>query len=149
MRKFGFIILALTVMALGVVVCGKKQKSLEEMQEPMSMESLSTLKSEGTQQAQGEAPAATTSTAAVSKTAPEPLPPSGPFKPTATEIQTALQAAGYYSGTIDGKIGPKTKKAIEEFQKANGLTADGKVGSRTWALLSKHLSAVPAGKPGD
>jgi len=141
MQKFVFIILALAVMTLGVG-CGKKQKSLEEMQEPMSMESLSTLKAEGTaQQTQG----AESSTPAVSPGAPlEPLPPSGPYQPTAVEIQTALQNAGYYTGAIDGKVGPKTKKAIEEFQKANGLMADGKVGRKTWALLSKHLNASPA-----
>jgi peptidoglycan hydrolase-like protein with peptidoglycan-binding domain len=145
MQKFGFIIVALAVMALGAG-CGKKQKSLEEMQEPMSMESLRTLKAEGTaQQAQGEAQPAQGEKAAVNQGAPlEPLPPSGPYQPTAVEIQTALQGAGYYTGAIDGKIGPRTKKAIEEFQQANGLVADGKVGRKTWALLSKHLSAAPA-----
>ena len=141
MQKFVFIILALTVMTLGAG-CGKKQKSLEEMQEPMSMESLSTLKAEGTaQQTQG----AESSTPAVSPGTPlEPLLPSGPYQPTAVEIQTALQNSGYYTGAIDGKIGPKTLKAIEEFQKANGLMADGKVGRKTWALLSKHLNAPSA-----
>jgi len=143
MQKFVFIILALAVMTLGAG-CGKKQKSLEEMQEPMSMESLSTLKAEGTaQQTQGAESSTPAGTAAVSPAAPlEPLPPSGPYQPTAVEIQTALQNAGYYTGAIDGKAGPKTKKAIEEFQKANGLVADGKVGRKTWALLSKHLNAA-------
>jgi len=69
----------------------------------------------------------------------EPLPPQGPYKPTGTEIQTALKNAGFYTGTIDGKVGPKTKKAIEELQKANGLKADGKVGPKTWVLLGKYL----------
>jgi peptidoglycan hydrolase-like protein with peptidoglycan-binding domain len=55
------------------------------------------------------------------------------------EIQTALKAAGVYTGNIDGKIGPKTKKAIIEFQKARGLKADGKVGPKTWAELEKFL----------
>ncbi|MCX5716492.1 MAG: peptidoglycan-binding domain-containing protein, partial [Candidatus Omnitrophica bacterium] len=44
------------------------------------------------------------------------------------QIQTALKNAGLYIGQIDGKIGPLTKKAIEEFQKSNGLKVDGKVG---------------------
>lgn len=56
------------------------------------------------------------------------------------DIQMALKSAGFYSGAIDGKIGPKTKKAIEEFQKANGLKADGKVGPKTWAVLEKYLA---------
>jgi murein L,D-transpeptidase YcbB/YkuD len=55
------------------------------------------------------------------------------------EIQTALKAAGFYTGNADGKIGPKTKKAIVEFQKAKGLKPDGKVGSKTWAELEKYL----------
>lgn len=56
------------------------------------------------------------------------------------DIQTALKNAGFYTGAIDGKIGPKTKSAISEFQKAKGLVADGKVGPKTWAELEKYLS---------
>ncbi|MCX7927175.1 MAG: peptidoglycan-binding protein [Candidatus Omnitrophica bacterium] len=59
--------------------------------------------------------------------------------PTATEIQTALKNAGYYTGPIDGQIGPQTKEAIQKFQKANNLNPDGVVGSRTWQYLSKYL----------
>ncbi len=55
------------------------------------------------------------------------------------DIQRALKNANFYTGAIDGKIGPKTKKAIEEFQKAKGLKADGKVGPKTWAELEKYL----------
>ncbi|MBU2102431.1 MAG: peptidoglycan-binding domain-containing protein [Candidatus Omnitrophota bacterium] len=60
-------------------------------------------------------------------------------KPTSRNIQVALRAAGFYNGAVDGKIGKKTKEAIEEFQKANGLKADGKVGPQTWAKLKKYL----------
>ncbi len=56
------------------------------------------------------------------------------------EIQTALEAAGFYAGNIDGKMGPKTRKAIIEFQKAKGLKPDGKVGPKTWAELDKYLT---------
>lgn len=55
------------------------------------------------------------------------------------DIQRALKAAGFYAGAIDGKIGPRTKRAIEEFQKAKGLKVDGKVGLKTWAELEKYL----------
>jgi hypothetical protein len=55
------------------------------------------------------------------------------------DIQTALKNAGFYNGAVDGKIGPKTKSAIEEFQKAKGLKADGRVGPKTWAELEKYL----------
>jgi peptidoglycan hydrolase-like protein with peptidoglycan-binding domain len=48
--------------------------------------------------------------------------------PGAKEIQAALKNAGFDPGTPDGKLGQKTRQAIKEFQKANGLDADGKVG---------------------
>ena len=55
------------------------------------------------------------------------------------DIQKALKNSGFYTGSVDGKLGPKTKKAIEEFQSSKGLKADGKVGPRTWAELEKYL----------
>lgn len=58
---------------------------------------------------------------------------------TNTDIQAALKNAGFYNGTIDGKIGRNTKKAIEEFQAANNLKADGVAGAKTRAVLIKHL----------
>jgi len=59
---------------------------------------------------------------------------------TRKEIQTALKNAGFYSGSIDGKVGKQTKKAIREFQKANGLKADGIVGPKTRDLLLQYLT---------
>lgn len=61
------------------------------------------------------------------------------FEANSKDIQTALKNAGFYTGAIDGKIGPKTKMAIEAFQKAKGLKVDGKVGPKTWAELSQYL----------
>ncbi|MDD4954632.1 MAG: peptidoglycan-binding protein [Candidatus Omnitrophica bacterium] len=58
---------------------------------------------------------------------------------TPKNIQAALKNAGFYSGAIDGKIGKKTKEAIKEFQKANGLKADGIVGKQTWSKLQKNV----------
>ncbi|MFH0772339.1 MAG: peptidoglycan-binding domain-containing protein [Candidatus Omnitrophota bacterium] len=55
------------------------------------------------------------------------------------QIQSALKNAGYDPGTVDGKIGSKTKKAIKEFQSANDLKVDGRVGSKTWSKLSAYL----------
>jgi len=67
-------------------------------------------------------------------------------KPTNEQIQQALKAAGLYDGPIDGKIGPKSKKAIRKFQIQNDLTVDGKVGKKTWAKMQQYLSsAAPAG----
>ncbi len=55
------------------------------------------------------------------------------------DIRRALKRAGYYHGRLDGAIGPRTKKAIRAFQKANGLKADGIVGQQTWAKLQEYL----------
>lgn len=56
------------------------------------------------------------------------------------QIQIALKNANVYFGEIDGKIGPLTRKAIEEFQKTKGLKMDGKVGPITWGELQKYLN---------
>lgn len=55
-------------------------------------------------------------------------------------IQSALKNAGFYTGTIDGIIGPQTKRAVEQFQEAKGLKVDGIVGSQTLAELQKYLT---------
>jgi len=146
-RTVIFVLVLFSIYALG---CAKKQPPVEETQEPLSMETLSSLNA--TTQAPGQVepfePKITQTQQPSVTTAPSeslaPLPPSGPYKPTAKEIQAALKNAGFYTGEIDGKIGPMTKKATEEFQKANGLKADGKVGPNTWAALSKYLNPTPA-----
>lgn len=58
---------------------------------------------------------------------------------TVRETQRALASAGFYQGPVDGKAGPKTLRAIREFQQANGLKVDGIVGSSTRQALAKHL----------
>ena len=60
-------------------------------------------------------------------------------RPNAKQIQLALKNAGYYQGGIDGRIGKQTRQAIKKFQEDNNLSVDGKVGKKTWSLLSKHL----------
>jgi peptidoglycan hydrolase-like protein with peptidoglycan-binding domain len=55
------------------------------------------------------------------------------------QIQIALKKAGFYQGEIDSKIGPKTKKAIIDFQRLKRLKPDGVVGPNTWEELSKYL----------
>lgn len=55
------------------------------------------------------------------------------------QIQLALKKAGFYKGAIDGKIGPQTRRAIREFQKARGLKPDGVVGKKTWEELRTYL----------
>jgi len=65
---------------------------------------------------------------------------SGKKSLTHKDIQLALKNAGFYNGPIDGKIGKQTKKAIREFQSANGLKADGIVGPKTRNLLLQYLT---------
>ena len=54
------------------------------------------------------------------------------------DMQSALKNAGFYSGPVDGKFGQLTSNAIMEFQKANSLKVDGKVGQQTWLKLSEY-----------
>lgn len=69
-----------------------------------------------------------------------------PESPSKEDIQAALKNAGYYEGAVDGKFGPKTKKAIEDFQAANELKADGKVGPNTWTKLRKFYVSTTTSK---
>ena len=57
------------------------------------------------------------------------------FELPAMAIQQALKKAGYYQGSLDGKIGSKTKQALRSFQKDNGLEPDGVCGRQTWTKL--------------
>lgn len=140
MRKSVFVLLVFA----GIIClfgCSKKKETLEEIQVPVSSELLNTINTEN--KASETSVEATTNSEAVSSPETQaalPLPPAGPYKPTGEEIQTALKNAGFYTGAIDGKVGPLSKKAIMEFQKANGLAADGKVGPRTWEALGRHLN---------
>ena len=60
-------------------------------------------------------------------------------RPNVKQIQIALKNAGYDPGAMDGSMGKQTREAIKAFQKANNLSADGKVGKRTWNLLREYL----------
>ncbi len=83
---------------------------------------------------------------------------------TVTKIQEKLKDWGYYNGTVDGVFGSRTEKAVISFQRKNGLTADGVVGSSTLsalglsdssastasndvALLARLISAEARGEP--
>jgi hypothetical protein len=54
--------------------------------------------------------------------------------------QQHLVSAGY-STAVDGDYGPSTQSAVESFQTAQGLTADGIVGPATWAALLRFAPA--------
>ena len=133
MKKF-LVVFAAVLLGTSLFGCGKKA---EEAQEPVSMEAMSTVNVTTPAAPEVKAPVAPVATAV------EPVKIETPVfgKPTPLQIQAALKNAGLYTGEVDGKLGPKTKKAIQEFQKANGLKADGKVGPKTWELLKTHLAA--------
>lgn len=60
------------------------------------------------------------------------------------EIQKALKAAGFDPGPLDGHLGQKTRTAIRDFQTAQGLEPDGKVGPKTWSRLDSFLQKQSA-----
>ncbi|OGX10795.1 MAG: hypothetical protein A2Y42_02035 [Omnitrophica WOR_2 bacterium GWB2_45_9] len=55
------------------------------------------------------------------------------------QIQIALQNAGYDPGVIDGLMGSRSRKAIRDFQKDNGLDITGKIDKATWEKLRIYL----------
>jgi hypothetical protein len=61
---------------------------------------------------------------------------------TVKTLQRALAALGFSPGAADGDYGSATKKAVADFQRANGLTADGVFGPKTLAALKQALAAA-------
>ena len=139
---------ALMVVPLAVVGCKGKVDKEAEMAKLETTEAMAPVEDVVVTQSPVTEPSATQ---AVNQ---ETIPPTAAVPPAADtvtavgqdklarnrDIQTALKAANFYTGNIDGKIGPKTKRAIVEFQKAKGLKADGKVGPKTWRELEKYLT---------
>jgi peptidoglycan hydrolase-like protein with peptidoglycan-binding domain len=136
MKKF-LVLVSVVLMFTALSGCAKQQE-MEDLQ-PVTLESLS-VSGNQTQAMPQDVNMPPAAAPAVASKELMPLPPQGPYKPTDIEIQTALKNAGFYAGSIDGKIGPKSKKAIEDFQSANGLKVDGKVGAKTWEALGRYLN---------
>ena len=68
---------------------------------------------------------------------------------TVKTIQTKLKRWGYYKGGIDGIFGNQTRDAVKYFQRRNGLTADGIVGSATARALGITLQGSSSGSSGN
>lgn len=85
---------------------------------------------------------------------------------TVRTIQQKLKNWGYYTGSVDGIYGSATVKAVQYFQRKNGLTPDGVCGTATLkalgissggggtsaqsgdvALLARVISAEARGEP--
>lgn len=126
MKKLAYCLVPLTALFLTGCATGKIEK-LESR-----IENLET-KCGVSETEQAAAPEAMEAVAPVAETL-----VAAPETPTKKDIQGALKNAGFYAGDVDGKFGPKTKKAVEEFQAANELKVDGKVGPNTWDKLRKY-----------
>lgn len=66
-------------------------------------------------------------------------------------MQEALIKLGFTPGTADGKFGRGTESAVKQFQRNNGLVADGLAGSKTLTLLYTQAggSGTPTPAPTD
>ena len=140
-------LVALVVMPLAIFGCkGKVEKSQAPETTAVMPEQAAPLSNEATLAVTPE-PAQTIATETIPPSAAPQTAPISIVQKTASQdkdsrnkdVQKALKNAGFYAGSVDGKLGPKTKKAIAEFQQSKGLKADGKVGPRTWAELEKYL----------
>lgn len=58
-----------------------------------------------------------------------------------SQVQQKLKQWGYYDGAVDGIFGQATYDAVVLFQRRNGLTADGVVGTNTLNALG--ISGTP------
>ena len=58
-------------------------------------------------------------------------------------LQSRLKTLGYYSGNVDGDFGAATRDAVRAFQRANGLSVDGKVGDATWEKINGSSATTP------
>lgn len=50
-------------------------------------------------------------------------------------IQNKLKSLGFFNGAVDGIYGVKTQRAVRDFQKSVGITADGIAGQKTLLYL--------------
>jgi hypothetical protein len=58
--------------------------------------------------------------------------------------QATLMELGFNVGKIDGKLGPKTTKAIKAFQKKHHMKADGKITEKLLEQLKVAVERLPA-----
>ncbi len=63
------------------------------------------------------------------------------------ELQSRLKELGYYTGSVTNKYDTETRKAVNEFQKKNGLKADGLAGAQTRKLIENGGVAADAPAP--
>lgn len=69
----------------------------------------------------------------------------GSKKANVLALQESLDYLGYSVGTPDGVFGAKTKKAINDFQKDNGIKATGVADKKTITAINKQVKEAAAG----
>jgi len=57
-------------------------------------------------------------------------------------LQDSLNAIGYTGSGLDGYFGAGTRLAVIDFQKAQGLNADGIAGCATWESLTSLANGI-------
>ena len=58
------------------------------------------------------------------------------------EIQKILESLGFDPGSVDGRMGARTRLAIKEFQKKKALTESGRIDSKTWIQLNNEKEKI-------
>jgi peptidoglycan hydrolase-like protein with peptidoglycan-binding domain len=61
--------------------------------------------------------------------------------------QVELRVRGLYNGSLDGILGPETKRALSQFQQMNGLGRTASLDAQTWEALTGN-SAIVEGSGG-
>ena len=130
----GVIVLVILAMALGFLL-SRMIPTIGEVQREKSLTPTPLPEVPGSVMAVTRDPAEAT---------PEPVLRTGSRGQEVKDLQSRLSQLGYYKDEIDGQFGAGTKAAVIEFQRVNGLDADGMVGSETKAVLYS-TQAKPAG----
>jgi peptidoglycan hydrolase-like protein with peptidoglycan-binding domain len=59
-------------------------------------------------------------------------------------LQSRMSAVGFEMGGVDGVFGARTDTAVRDLQQRSGLTVDGVVGPKTWAVVNALENEGPA-----
>jgi peptidoglycan hydrolase-like protein with peptidoglycan-binding domain len=84
--------------------------------------------------------------AAAQTPAPPPLSYTQVIDPQAVSmVQQRLKGIGSFNGEVDGKWGPDSAVALQQFQQTHGLQVTGELNQATVTMLGLQISAVLAG----
>ncbi len=71
-----------------------------------------------------------------SQAADDPAPSANMWKDDVRWAQVELRDRGLYNGSLDGLLGPQTKRALGQFQENNGLDQTASLDAQTWEALT-------------